>query len=436
MNNVLLVSHNSLSNHANNGKTLHSIFFEWEKESLAQLYFQDEVPESLRFKKFFRIRDVDIIKRVFRLNSECGGVVESREFVPNHRGDSSGFVFAIIQKLKKYDTLRRIFREFIYGTLLWRTKKLNVWINEFKPNAVFLVGSNYSFAFVIGRKIAIELNIPLFVYFTDDYILNNSSRNIFERALNSRLKRKLTQCVAEAKDVFVIGSDMAKSYEVYFGRKFFHIMNSIDFDQKPTAKKYKNKEHINIVYAGGLTLGRGDVICEFSQIAIKAALISSITVSITVYSVESPTLQLMKMFDLNHVIFRGRLSGDELKSVLNSADFLLHVESSCNEFKSKTKLSVSTKIPEYLSMGICLIAYGPSDISSINLIRNNAIGIVIVDSDSFESQVENLRKYFSNPDLCERVASVGCQFAFENFNSMNVRALIKKKICSANDMVS
>lgn len=436
MNNVLIVSHNSLSAHANNGKTLHSIFYEWEKEHLAQLYFQDEIPESLRFKKFFRIRDIDIIQRIFRLSSECGRAVEPREFVPNHRDASSGFVFSIIQKLKKYDLLRRIFREFIYGTRLWRTKKLNTWINEFKPNAIFLVGSNYPFAFVIGRRIAAELKIPLFVYLTDDYILNNSSRNIFEKALSARLKRKLTQCVTDAKDVFVIGSDMEKAYEIYFGRKFFHLMNSIEFDKKPTAKKYENKGHIEIVYAGGLTLGRGDALCEFSQLAVQAALISNITFSISVYSIESPSLQLQKSFDSSHITFRGRLSGDELKAALNSADFLLHVESSCNKFKSKTKLSVSTKIPEYLSMGVCMIACGPSDISSISLIRNNSIGIVIADSDSFESRVENLSKHFSNPDLCEHIASVGCRFAFENFNSMNVRNFIKKKICSANGSVS
>lgn len=436
MNNVLIVSHNSVSTHANNGKTLHSIFYEWEKEHLAQLYFQDEIPESLRFTKFFRIRDIDIIKRVFRLSGECGGVVEPREFVPNHRDVSSGFVFAIIQKLKKYDLLRRILREFIYGIRLWRTKKLNTWINAFRPDAIFLVGSNYPFAFVIGRRIAAELNVPLFVYLTDDYILNNSSRNIFEKALNARLKRKLTQCVTYAKDVFVIGSDMEKAYEIYFGRKFFHIMNSIEFDKKPTAKKYKNKERIEIVYAGGLTLGRGDALCEFALLAVQAALMSNITVDITVYSIELPSLQLLKMFESSHIIFRGRLSGDELKAALNSADFLLHVESSCNEFKSKTKLSISTKIPEYLSIGVCMIAYGPTDISSIKLIRDNSIGIVVADSDSFELRVENLSKFFSNPDLCERIASMGCQFAFENFNSMNIRAFIKKKICSANDSVS
>lgn len=436
MNNVLIISHNSLSTHANNGKTLHSLFYEWEKERLAQLYFQDEIPESCRFTRFFRIRDIDIIRRVFRLGGACGEAVEPREFVSNHRDVSSGLLFEIIQKLKKYDLLRRIAREFIYGTRLWRTKKLNTWIHAFKPDAIFLVGSNYPFSFVIGRRIATELKVPLFVYLTDDYILNNSSRNIFQKALNARLKRKLTQCITDAKDVFVIGSDMEKAYEIYFGRKFFHVMNSIEFENRPSAKNYMRKDCIEIVYAGGLTLGRANALCEFSMVAKQAAFVADVAVRIIVYSAESPSLHVEKLFNLNNIFFRGRLSGDELKSALQSADFLLHVESNQSEFKSKTKLSISTKIPEYLSLGVCMIAYGPADISSIKLIQENSIGIVLADFDNFELQVEKLSEYFSNPALCQCMASNGCQFAFENFNSTNVRALLRERICSTADSSS
>ena len=55
MKKVLIVSQNSLSLHANNGKTLTNIFQKWESNSLAQLYFQDEIPESVKFHKFYRI---------------------------------------------------------------------------------------------------------------------------------------------------------------------------------------------------------------------------------------------------------------------------------------------------------------------------------------------------------------------------------------------
>ena len=52
MKNILLISQNSLSLHANNGKTLTNIFQKWDKDNLAQLYFQDEIPESLKFDNF------------------------------------------------------------------------------------------------------------------------------------------------------------------------------------------------------------------------------------------------------------------------------------------------------------------------------------------------------------------------------------------------
>ena len=191
-----------------------------------------------------------------------------------------------------------------------------------------------------------------------------------------------------------------------------------------------------MVYSGGLTLGRSEALCEFSMLAIQAGSMAGFQVRVIVHSMEPLDEDLQKTFDSNHIIFRGGLSSSKLKAALQSADFLLHVESDREEFKSKTKLSISTKIPEYLSTGVCVIAYGPADISSIKLIKDNCIGIVVAVSDSFELQVEKLSNELSNLISCQNIASKGLKFAFDNFNLVDVRALIDSRINSTADSSS
>ena len=59
------------------------------------------------------------------------------------------------------------------------------------------------------------------------------------------------------------------------------------------------------------------------------------------------------------------------------ADAFLHIESDDESYCSLTKLSVSTKIPEYLISSRLVIGYGPVYLASMKLLKDNNIGIVI-----------------------------------------------------------
>ena len=65
--------------------------------------------------------------------------------------------------------------------------------------------------------------------------------------------------------------------------------------------------------------------------------------------------------------------------VLGTARYVLHVESFEARFKERTRYSLSTKIGESLASGACLIAYGPSDIASIEYLSEHSAGIVLSD---------------------------------------------------------
>ena len=98
--------------------------------------------------------------------------------------------------------------------------------------------------------------------------------------------------------------------------------------------------------------------------------------------------------------FCGSLSASQVAEIYAGADILLHVESFDSNAIASTKYSFSTKIPEYLSAGKCVLAVGPAEVASIRYLSDfacvihddthltSALKKVILDDD-YRNSVQN-----------------------------------------------
>jgi hypothetical protein len=426
---VLVISHNSLSLHSNNGKTLHSIFSGWDSSNLAQLYFQEEIPESTRFNNFFRIRDLDVIKRVIKLGfgNHCGTRVVSEQRVHLHYNNLSSLKNILVSVFRKLNAPKLLFRNIIYGTNLWKSNDLEQWLSDFQPNSVFFMGGNYTFSFLIARYIARTRNIPLDIYITDDYILNPSPDNGFERWLQNSLLREYHKTFSLARNVFVIGEDMALAFAAEFNRKFVPIMNSVEIPECLPNRRQLNSfnSYISFVYAGGLHLGRDISLVNFGEVLSRVSAKIGLELRLTIFSFQKPSPALSRELEHVGVIFGGALDQSTLSEKLAQADFVLHVESFAEKYANLTKLSVSTKIPEYLVSGACLVAYGPLDIASMRLIRNNNLGVCFDRNENNELAENQLVHVIKNQEVREAYVLRGLEFARKKFDSRVTRSLVE-----------
>jgi hypothetical protein len=72
---------------------------------------------------------------------------------------------------------------------------------------------------------------------------------------------------------------------------------------------------------------------------------------------------------------------DSLPGIFHNADVLVHVESFDLEVAALTRLSLSTKLTQYFMAGRCVLGFGPSELSSMRLIRNGGAGLTICSND-------------------------------------------------------
>jgi len=64
-----------------------------------------------------------------------------------------------------------------------------------------------------------------------------------------------------------------------------------------------------------------------------------------------------------------------VQEILRQSDVAIHVESFVDSMSQYTRLSVSTKIPQYFAAALPVLAYGPSRIASCRYVVDNKCGL-------------------------------------------------------------
>lgn len=391
------------------------IFDSWSSDCLAQIFFQDEIPESKKFHNFYRIRDIDIIKSFGSNESAVGGVVSPRLVVVDHHVEKSDIYKRLVGFAKKFTRLKNIVREFLYKKNRWNSLELESWLKKFSPDAIFLVPSSYNFTYDVALAISDNLNIPIYVYYTDDYLGDDIAK------VSNSYKKKALRTMKLSSGRFVIGEEMARVYYHRYGFDFNILINPVHID-KPIfpVEDISSKGFINIVYAGGLTLGRYRSLISFAKLLSCVEICLNKKITLKVCSGDAPTQEQTEVFIAHNIDFLGRLNSVEVDELYECADFLLHVESHLEKYVKMTRLSVSTKIPECLSSGIALIAYGPPEIASMKLIYEHDIGFYIDSRAGISDSTMKLAEIFTDQARYHSTIKRGFDYSSVNFSSRSI----------------
>jgi glycosyltransferase involved in cell wall biosynthesis len=415
---VLVLSHNSFSKVANNGKTFESIFKYFPKEKLAQVFFsENENPDFDFCENYFKITDTNVLKSLLNGYSDCGTVPSSKQnqiHLPDTNSEKASKLFRYAKSKSDYMVF---FRDLLWACNSWKSKAFLHWSKTFNPDVVFYVGGNFGFSHAIAQFIANYLKVPLVCYFTDDYLIYPNNKNLLDGIQRWRMKKFYTKTVQQSSLCFVIGEEMAKEYSAYFGKQFYPIMNSIE---KQAYVPYVERKEIIFSYFGGLHLNRWKMLIRLAQ--------SIPTGTLNVYAVEKPSEEILLQFERENIQFKGGVRGENLVKAILETDVLLHVESDDSYNRALTKLSVSTKIPEYLMSGRLIVGFGPDDVASMKILSENKIGIVISSQWQDKRIKLELEKITSNFELRKQMGLRGYAYAIAHFDNEQIAKEFKNKL--------
>ena len=419
---VLIISHNVMAKNTSMGKTISSYFQSWNKNNIAQLFFHSEIPTSRCCEKYYRFTDIDALKSVLK---RCHhGQVFGQDDIQDLRDDAveMGKYSNVYNFGRKRSPLIYLLRDTMWRISSWKSRNLFLWIESFSPNVIFFASGDYSFSYRITEYISKKYNIPVIACCVDDYYLYNEN----QKSLLGKIRYKLfmenvKRCFERAKYIFTISEEMSCEYSKLFG-KICPILYTGARDLSNIEKqKYI---HPSISYLGGLSLGRYKQLIDIGK-SLKSINNPLVPKYLDVYSAETNPEIIKKMNADNGINFHGKVSGDEVLEIIVRSTAIVHTESFDTEIMQRVKYSISTKIPDSLASGTCILAYGPRGIASIDyLYRNNAAMVVENEKDL----VVSIKNIFENIELREQIEKNAIELSKKNHSAEKVNDVVKKYI--------
>lgn len=257
-------------------------------------------------------------------------------------------------------------------------------IEEFKPDVIYTLGASVN-ALKLSYDLSIKYSVPIVIHHMDNWLHSIQwEDNLLLSSYVKKLRAYCFLCYSRSSNSIAISENMAEDFTIETGIKHSVIMNSTEISKYSCDLK-KNTKCFNIIYAGGLHLGRYKSLIELGNVIENLGLEKE-KIRLHIYTNDENIGRYGYCFaHLKRTILHKSVSHDKITEIYSKADVLLHVETTNLNSTDFFKYSISTKIPEYLSTGKPILLYCPDDIYLYKFMSVNKLAETV-------SSISNLKK--------------------------------------------
>lgn len=353
--------------------TFSELFSDYPSSQLANLYIREELPDSERCSRYFQISEIRAIKSVFQRGCHTGQEVHATE-------EQSAAMAANLQASKKiYDKnrskrsyIKLCVRELLWYFSAWKSKELNQYLDDFKPDIVVFGMEGYIHFNRICRYVVQYTGAKAIGYFWDDnFTYKQMPENPGYRFLRFFQRRSLKKLSSQVDAFWAISDKTKQEADTFFGVDCQVLTKPIDFKCGEAWQAYQLHHPIRMLYTGNLLIGRFDVIRVISK-ALDRINQEQTRIELDVYSATYLTEEQKQQLG-QFVHLKGTVRQEEVLTLQSQADVLLFVEAYDGPMAQKARLSFSTKLTDYFHSGRCILAIGAKDVAPMEyLLSENA----------------------------------------------------------------
>lgn len=260
-------------------------------------------------------------------------------------------------------------------------------IREFGPNVIYTCGSSIRVHSVVN-SLARELGIPVVLHLMDDWPETVYRSTFLSRVPRTALLRELKLTNRMSSVNFAISEPLCSKYEARYDRHYLQLMNpAMCIVERVTVRE---SEPVRFLYAGSIGIGRRQALVDVSRAVALLNHYGTRAQLILHIPDDQNRPDVRQEFDRQGATVRPYLPPDELRVKYDEADVLVHVESFVSAYSEFTRLSLSTKIPEYMGLGKPILAYLPRNLYASRYIGERGCGVVSNDAASLIEGVSML----------------------------------------------
>lgn len=353
-------------------------FHNWEKENIRQIFSNTKTPVKGHCGSLYQITDHRLLKRRLGKIKEVGVIFEDKDlpedWTDNDLEVGSGVAVKLYKSGSKKSPFKYLARGWLWKKKLWNTEKLRNWLDEFRPECVFLAFSDDFFIPEIALFVAERYNIPIMSCIGDDYYFNDRFSLSPLYHIYRRKYKKLIRRVFSVKScAMYIGDKIRDKYNEAFGLSGQTIYLASDIQRKPFAPINLDAPYIS--YCGNIRLGRNESLAMIGE-ALRRI---NPDYRLHVYSAEKNEEYIRPLRECEGIEYHGAVPYSEVMEVFAKSDAVVVVEGFDKRDVNITKYSLSTKAADSLASGAQIFALGSYDCGVIEYL--DSVGCVNVCTD-------------------------------------------------------
>lgn len=385
-------------NKRSSSRAFEAYFHNWEKENCAQIFSNPKKPCKGHCKTLYQITDHSLLKRWMGKKNEIGTIFHYDDLEDEWSTNDLEVESKTAQKAykfgRKHTPLTHILRGILWKKRFWCTKKLNDWLDEFKPECVFLSFSDDYFILKIALYVAKRYNIPIVSSIGDDYYFNKHfSLSPFYQIYKETHKSLVRKTLSHFGSSIYISDKIRDKYNSEFGLDGETVYLTSNVKRRELAPI--NTSAPVITYFGNIRMGRNN---SLNDIGLALSQINP-DYKLEVYSGEQDE-QFYKIFDNNpNVKYCGAVPYSQVEKRMNESDITVIVEGFRKKDIELSRYSLSTKAADALASGCGILTYGSQECGIVEYMQSTEASIVCTDK---KNLVADILKLLNDHDLKEK----------------------------------
>lgn len=369
---------------SNNGSdTLSNLFSEYDPKKVANIYFKEDYPNSKSCANYFLISESRVIKSILFRNKKTGTRISNFHSVHNEmhvEKEKEESRYCFFSKFRTWFLI--LVREFLWILGKWKTDELDSFIEDFKPDILFSPFEGYIYFNRVLIYIAKKYQIPVYIYIWDDNFTFKQHRfNVFYLIHRVIIRHQIKIIKKYTKIVYLITPKAKKEFQLKNKDANCKILTKF-IEHTPEFHEYKVKNKVTIAYSGKIDKGRLNTIKKLKE-AINLYNNGHLKkISLDIFSQTKLSKKDIDSIQSEFVVFRGFVEKRKLIGILQNYNVLVHVEPINGIDKHVSRLSFSTKLIDYLSIGKPILCFSLKTNATYEYLMDNRSAICF---DSFKN---------------------------------------------------
>ena len=381
-------------NTKDSSRAFDAYFHYWERENIAQIFSHPMTPVKGHCGTLFQITDYRMLQCWKGKRVETGRIYTYDELPDStessDREDESKSAKGAYRFGLKHSPLTHLLRGLLWRKHLWCTDKLNEWLDEFKPECVFLSYSDDYFIPQIAFYVAERYNIPIVNSILDDYYFNTHfSLNPLYWWYKLTYKKLIRKVLSHKGSAIYISDKIRDKYNGDLGLDGETIYLTSTVTRKPFAPI--NTEKPLITYFGNIGMGRNHALNDIGYALGKI----NPKYRLEVYSGSKDPLQYEGFKENPNVYFGGTIPYEEVQEKMSNSDVTVIVEGFLPKDIDLSRYSLSTKAADSLASGATILTYGSQEAGIVEYMQSTKAAYVCTDK---EQLVDTIREMLSTPN--------------------------------------